>query len=100
MVAKAGELNLARTVWGLRHAATPKPNRPGGRGVCIRHDPGADANENLLTPKPSYKVLDDLDDHSTLAGRPGVKRRVINNGEAGRNAFAANLDFSALFTAC
>jgi replication initiation protein RepC len=29
--AKAGELNLARTVWGLRHAAAPKPNRPAGR---------------------------------------------------------------------
>jgi replication initiation protein RepC len=29
--AKAGELNLARTVWGLRHASAPKPNRPAGR---------------------------------------------------------------------
>jgi hypothetical protein len=31
MVAKAGELNLARTVWGLRHAAAPNPNRPAVR---------------------------------------------------------------------
>jgi replication initiation protein RepC len=36
--AKAGELNLARTVWGLRHAATPKPNRPAGRAGA-HHEP-------------------------------------------------------------
>jgi replication initiation protein RepC len=31
MVAKAktGELNLARTIWGLRHAGSPKSQRPG-----------------------------------------------------------------------
>ncbi|MDQ2762296.1 MAG: replication initiation protein RepC [Pseudomonadota bacterium] len=29
--AKAGELNLARTIWGLRQAATPKSHRTAGR---------------------------------------------------------------------
>jgi len=28
--AKAGELNLARTIWGLRQAAASKPYRPAG----------------------------------------------------------------------
>jgi replication initiation protein RepC len=29
--AKTSELNLARTVWGLRQATAPKSNRPAGR---------------------------------------------------------------------
>jgi replication initiation protein RepC len=41
MVAKAkgGELNLARTIWGLRQAVTPKPRRAGG-GAGGLHRPG------------------------------------------------------------
>lgn len=30
--AKAGELNLARTVWGLRQARSPNSHRLGGAG--------------------------------------------------------------------
>ena len=34
--AKAGELNLARTVWGLRQAVAPKPRRePAGRPKAV-----------------------------------------------------------------
>jgi replication initiation protein RepC len=34
--AKTGELNLARTIWGLRQAGAPKPNRTAGRAGGLR----------------------------------------------------------------
>ncbi len=37
--AKAGELNLDRTLWAMRRATEPKPGRRagGGRGSSLRH---------------------------------------------------------------
>ena len=37
--AKAGELNLARTIWGLRQAAASKPRREPGRAGGLRPSP-------------------------------------------------------------
>jgi replication initiation protein RepC len=34
--AKTGELNPARTIWGLRQATAPKPSRTAGKGSSQR----------------------------------------------------------------
>ena len=58
--AKAGELNLARTIWGLRAAAAPKPTRRlAGQGACPRRPSG-----------PEVKSGQGVHDHATCRPLP------------------------------
>jgi len=53
MVAKArtGELNLVRTIWGLRQAATPKSHRTAGRAGCLQSNQASWPRPNTLVTK-------------------------------------------------